>query len=61
MVSSSLALLNFCFPICWVLVFVHEGIVGQKANFYYFGPMSMKFCMEVSFGGIQLKRCPVHV
>ena len=29
---------------------------GQKANFYNYGLMSMKFCMEVTFRGIQLKR-----
>ena len=28
----------------------------RRANFYNFYPMSMKFCMEVTFGGIQPKR-----
>ena len=28
----------------------------RKAHFYIFCPMLMKFCMEVTFGGIQLKR-----
>ena len=26
----------------------------QKTNFYNFHPMSMKFCIKVTFGGIQL-------
>ena len=34
----------------------HPPKQGQKANFCNFGLMSMKFCMEVTFGGIQLKR-----
>ena len=36
----------------------------RRANFYNFHSMSMKFGMEVTFGGIQLKgntKCPAHV
>ena len=32
----------------------HSPTQVRKANFYNCHPMSMKLCMEVTFGGIQL-------
>ena len=40
-----------------LIVFCASNLIKSrgKANFYNFHPKSMKFCMEVTFGGIQLK------
>ena len=44
-------------PLAWDYF---QTLEVQRANFYNFHPISMKFCMEVTFGGIQLnftQRC----